>query len=152
MERIKKSSLNTTQRVADVLTKGAFSQEHWPLLTQLVPMTHQTHGSSPALVLTCLGENMSTMNNEQVSAKSKPVRGLCLLKRNDGPEAINKRSQRRLFPPDRECSFCCGLHRCSFVAISFSEWELMIARKERDGNRRRRRFGWQVKCAQRGHH
>ena len=47
-------------------------------------MTHQTHSSSPSLVLACLDENMSkrvgNIENEQVSAKSKPVRGLCQLK------------------------------------------------------------------------
>ena len=36
------------------------------------------------------GNVQENIEDEPVSAKSKPVRGLCLLKRNDGPEAVKE--------------------------------------------------------------
>ena len=58
------------------------------------PMTHEAQSCRPSLFLACLDEDMSkgagNDDTGQVSAKSKPVRGLCLLKRNDGPEAMKE--------------------------------------------------------------
>ena len=41
-------------------------------------------------------------------------------------------------------SVCCGSHRCSAFEVSFSQWELMTVRREKDGKRRKRRDGWHV--------
>ena len=52
--------VNTTQQVADVLTKGSFSQKHGTQLTRLFGLlTHQTHSSNFSFVPALLGENMS---------------------------------------------------------------------------------------------
>ena len=56
--------------------------------------TSNTHSSSFSLVPACFDENMSkragNTDNEQVSAKFRPVRGFCVLERNDGPEAMKE--------------------------------------------------------------
>ena len=76
--------VNTAQQIADVLTWGSLSQERWMQLTHLRGfMTHQTHSCSPHVVFSsCLDGNMwkraSEMPDEQISAKSKLIRGLCL--------------------------------------------------------------------------
>ena len=57
---------------------------------------------SPSSVPACLDENISkragNMVIEQVSAKSKPVRGLCLLKRNDAPEVAKEDGYNEDYP------------------------------------------------------
>ena len=58
---------------------------------------------------TCV-KRTANIDNEQVSAKSKPVRGFCLLKRIDAPEAMKEDGRNegrpdaiyRLIPPQRE--------------------------------------------------
>ena len=71
--------VNTMQQIAD--NQGFVFTEHWTQSTQLFGLTtQQTHSLDPSLVLAPLDKNISeragNMDNEKVSAKSKPERGL----------------------------------------------------------------------------
>ena len=90
--------VNTAQQIADVLSWGSLSQERWMQLTPLLGLkTHWTHSCSPHVVFSsCLDRNMwkraGEMPDEQVSAKSKLIRWLCLMKRSEGSQATKKDS------------------------------------------------------------
>ena len=75
-------------------------------------MTHQTHGTSPSLILGCHDENKServrNMDSVQVSVKSKPLRGFCLLKRNDAPETMKEDGRKEDYPGDTACETQCN--------------------------------------------
>ena len=94
--------VNTVQQIADVLTKGSFSQERRTHFTHFCLLTHQTHSSSLfAVFASCLDRNLSKRQgatpNEQASAKPKRTRGLCSTQGSDRTSSREKGwSQRRL--------------------------------------------------------
>ena len=48
-----------------------------------------------------MSKRAGNIDNVQVSAKSKPVRDLCLLRRNDGPEAMKEDGRDEDYPGNR---------------------------------------------------
>ena len=94
--------VNTAQQIADVLTWCSLSQERWMQLTHLRGfMTHQTNSCSPHVVFSsCLDRNMwkraGEMPDEQVSAKSKLIRGLCLSEKKRWITSDEKGQSRKL--------------------------------------------------------
>ena len=75
--------VNTSQQIADILTKGSFSCERWTQLRQLVTvMTPHMHSCSHSLVFSSVQKvKMSTRLPELVTegaiAKQRPVRNCC---------------------------------------------------------------------------
>ena len=117
---------------------GNLEQKRWTQLTHLfVVMTHQTHSCILLVVFaaSCFDSNMSKrpgeIPDEPVSAKSKPIRGFCLMKRSDGSEAVERKIAKKVFQvkqPGRTLSLpvVCWLIRLERAATGKGQQKLCI--------------------------
>ena len=77
--------VNTTQQIADVLTKGSFTRERW---TQLLQLLHMFAATCTSHLLVFLRGGMSKRQGDvsspmPLSSKAKPLRCVVALKGND---------------------------------------------------------------------
>ena len=71
---------------ADVLTKGSFSQERWTQSTLFFWIDDTPNTLLQPVCGICILSQPTYRSDQEVSAKSRPLRGLCLLMRNDGSQ------------------------------------------------------------------